>query len=422
MASFSYHTLGEETYNSSVYNFVLAVEEHPGNPSESPYLDGNDFATIGVGFNMHNNSTVLNAVLLKILYPDESQSSFLAADATYVSNIASIVNTTWSDVGDLQSALDAVMVARAADSNVSYAHKEATFEFQNDDLIQHVFEALQTGHDDNVTAFVTGANAVPDSSERIALFSLDYNSHNLLGPLLQDAIDGGNRSEAWYQIRYGSNGDEEAGVAKRRYYESQEFGLYNPGSLDLAEARQIFQMVTHHNSGGPSDEDSMDHYDNLYGAQVGQANSDYDTSVVQTTTLALSAAKTLLIDDYAPGASIDKIWITFASTVGGTESTTLDYHTSTTNLLLIGSADDDEITGGSAADWLVGGDGADTLDGGPVGGANTVSYAQDPQNGSVGVVVNLALGSGLIDHSQKMTVAAMQMADMKVCAHRSYRV
>ncbi len=29
------------------------------------------------------------------------------------------------------------------------------------------------------------------------------------------------------------------------------------------------------------------------------------------------------------------------------------------------------------------------------------------------------LGSGLIDHSQKMTAAAMQIADMKVCAHRS---
>ena len=29
------------------------------------------------------------------------------------------------------------------------------------------------------------------------------------------------------------------------------------------------------------------------------------------------------------------------------------------------------------------------------------------------------LGSGLIDQSQKMMVAAMQMADMKVCAHRS---
>jgi hypothetical protein len=31
----------------------------------------------------------------------------------------------------------------------------------------------------------------------------------------------------------------------------------------------------------------------------------------------------------------------------------------------------------------------------------------------------LTLGSGLIDQSQKMTVAAMQMADMKVCAQRS---
>jgi hypothetical protein len=29
------------------------------------------------------------------------------------------------------------------------------------------------------------------------------------------------------------------------------------------------------------------------------------------------------------------------------------------------------------------------------------------------------LGSGLIDQSQKITVAAMQIADMKVCAHLS---
>jgi DNA-binding transcriptional LysR family regulator len=29
------------------------------------------------------------------------------------------------------------------------------------------------------------------------------------------------------------------------------------------------------------------------------------------------------------------------------------------------------------------------------------------------------LGSGLIDYSQKMTTAAMQIADMKVWAHRS---
>ena len=32
------------------------------------------------------------------------------------------------------------------------------------------------------------------------------------------------------------------------------------------------------------------------------------------------------------------------------------------------------------------------------------------------------LGSGLIDHIQKMTIAAITMADMKVWAQRSYRV
>ena len=31
----------------------------------------------------------------------------------------------------------------------------------------------------------------------------------------------------------------------------------------------------------------------------------------------------------------------------------------------------------------------------------------------------LPLGSGLIDHIQKMTMAAIAIADMKVCAHRS---
>ena len=38
----------------------------------------------------------------------------------------------------------------------------------------------------------------------------------------------------------------------------------------------------------------------------------------------------------------------------------------------------------------------------------------------VGIVSLLrSLGSGLIDQSQKMTVAAMQTAEKKVCAHRS---
>ncbi len=39
--------------------------------------------------------------------------------------------------------------------------------------------------------------------------------------------------------------------------------------------------------------------------------------------------------------------------------------------------------------------------------------------GALGSAALAVLGSGLIDHSQKMTTAAMQIADMKVWAHRS---
>jgi putative transposase len=37
----------------------------------------------------------------------------------------------------------------------------------------------------------------------------------------------------------------------------------------------------------------------------------------------------------------------------------------------------------------------------------------------LGVFGRIFLGSGLIDHIQKMTIAAIAMADMKVCAQRS---
>lgn len=61
----------------------------------------------------------------------------------------------------------------------------------------------------------------------------------------------------------------------------------------------------------------------------------------------------------------------------------------------------------------------------PVAKPETVEGEQ-PARELVGAPVHILrneglvhLGSGLIDHSQKMTTAAMQIADMKVWAHRS---
>ena len=48
-----------------------------------------------------------------------------------------------------------------------------------------------------------------------------------------------------------------------------------------------------------------------------------------------------------------------------------------------------------------------------------IRYATLAPNGHNTQPWQFRLGSGLIDHNQKSTVAAMQIADMKVWAHRS---
>ena len=77
-------------------------------------------------------------------------------------------------------------------------------------------------------ADLTGDNY---SYERLTLLSLKYNSGvgngNLVGPNLINALETGDRFRAWFEIRYNSNKDNVVGHQKRRYYESEMFGLFN---------------------------------------------------------------------------------------------------------------------------------------------------------------------------------------------------
>ncbi len=71
---------------------------------------------------------------------------------------------------------------------------------------------------------------MPDSKERAALVSMAYNGGaGIIGPKLTAAITNDNRSEAWYEIRYNSNGggSRSSGIATRRYSESDMFNLYD---------------------------------------------------------------------------------------------------------------------------------------------------------------------------------------------------
>jgi VCBS repeat-containing protein len=101
-----------------------------------------------------------------------------------------------------------------------------------------------------------------DTREYKALMSLYFNGPSLIGPNLRAALVAGDRAEAWFEIRYNSNAGAEnvrAGTAKRRYWESEVFGLYDSApAVTPQAARQVYRMFTLHR-------DEIKTYEKLYG-------------------------------------------------------------------------------------------------------------------------------------------------------------
>lgn len=66
-----------------------------------------------------------------------------------------------------------------------------------------------------------------NTEEGVALFSLYYNTPKLIGEGLQTALKENNRFKVWFEIRYRSNRSKSKGIAKRRFAESNIFGLFD---------------------------------------------------------------------------------------------------------------------------------------------------------------------------------------------------
>ena len=191
---------------------------------------------------------------------------------------------------------------------------------------------------------------IGDSLERIALMSLFYNSNggtlhnNIIGPALLTALQSGNRADAWYQIRYKTNPNslsanppaDAQGMANRRYMESSEFGLYDPGTVTPQEALAVYQMYTQH---APD----MIQYDNLYGgAQYGTA-------------AALQPAATVLDGLYGRGQIFDPLNIFAAGAAPSApyNGNYLNRSSDTGADLIIGGAGNGTVIGGSGSDTFV---------------------------------------------------------------------
>ncbi|MGH9808392.1 MAG: hypothetical protein ACRD9W_14245, partial [Terriglobia bacterium] len=292
------------------------------------YLDSAGIPTIGIGFNLWTTGT---AVIDQIL---GSQAGFTkpqkAADNAYRAQLSTAFASGYGSDADLDAALNAIMAARAHDSAVPGTAKPTTFTL-TDSEAKHVFNGLASHYETDVTGAFSGA--VPDSFERIALFSLDYNNPSLIGPGLQGAVNRGDHAEAWYEIRYDSNAagsPSRDGIAKRRYYESQVFGATNGSTSPMSadDAQDLLTTRSRHIK-------QITAYDTKFGNDVAAANRDYahyhPLFTVQASKTLFDAAKATIEGQYARGHSVDEVIYDYKPIKGGAEASHETNNISTVN-------------------------------------------------------------------------------------------
>ena len=186
------------------------------------------------------------------------------------------------------------------------------------------------------------------TNQRLALYSLNYQGMELIGPKLKNAIITNNRAEAWYEIRYNSHGGDSKnlpGIAERRIEESNIFSLYgteNPTEADFCSAYIMYQK---HRS-------QIETYENRW--------SQYFSNQPNNIQSQLSSAYKYLTNTYASGNKTiawNQIYI------GDIDNNQINKK-GTGNALVIAGAGNDTINAGAGNDILIGGTGSDKLTGG----------------------------------------------------------
>ncbi|RDZ26756.1 XVIPCD domain-containing protein [Lysobacter silvisoli] len=244
---------------------------------------------------------------------------------------------------------------------------------------------------------------MPMSREKAAAVSVVYNrgvgSYNRNMEPFRDAVEAGDRAEAWFELRYnswGSHAPSEGGLRKRRYMEGQLFGLYDdPANVGADEARDVYRSFQLHRDRIVRDEanwgESIDGRDAARN-MIDAANRDYsnitaDYGEVQTIRESLAPAKNALLADlrrqhpdiadrlsneaFEAGAIyLDPGRNAATVAVDAEHAATLDARRTRNNAevssndLLIGEGGDDTLRGARGDDILIGGAGRDRLEGG----------------------------------------------------------
>jgi Ca2+-binding RTX toxin-like protein/GH24 family phage-related lysozyme (muramidase) len=347
----SWHSItGSAAYNQKRFDDIRRLE---GTNKGRPYLDTTGNSSVGIGFNLRGNRIVRDDVFLRMqINPNFTGLSTAqqAAERGYIAQLNSAMAASYASTTALQQTLDRIMGSRARDplfAGISRITNLMTF-IMTDPQMQAVFSTAAQDAESKVDAWLAG---IPPSNERVALVSLAYN--NLIGidssgqfksPALRQAIINNDRAEAWYQIRYESNGGQSRiksgpGIATRRYVESDLLGLYNGAGQPQTEgeAINILRVLRAH-------QNTIDKYEAQF--SVADAGSQYFRLQLQPT-------YGYLISHFNLGGSPEQVLVSL-SVLGG-DPIQGGAHSE----LLLGDISHDILVGGGGDDVLVGGQGKD---------------------------------------------------------------
>lgn len=393
-AVLNWNTIGSAASYRATRSDLLVLLE---GATSKPYLDVVGDATIGIGFNLKYN---LSSVLTAIVGKDHDATTLLdrlqaVVDADYASGQTAL----------LQKRLDAVMKTwhDSRDSAVP-----VSFAFANSGQISAALTAIAPTYDGYVDRWLSG---IPNSTERAVLFSLAYNSPSLLGPSLKAAILEGDRAEAWYEIRYNSNGNKIAGIANRRYVEAERFQLFDTeDTCNTKQALEAGAMYAAHR-------DKILSYESLWSPTNAAAIKGEPGIETILDELSPAIARLKLTYKLGSGLALEELQVAGGAltTLKG-DGTSHDSAANDADLLvgsaaadrleggngndaLIGNAGNDRLYGGNGNDWLQGGAGADQLFGGA--GRDTFDFnaLSDSRPAQADVISGFVSGQDRIDLS-----------------------
>jgi hypothetical protein len=226
----------------------------------TPYSDSKGLATIGIGVTFRDN---IDDILAKLGLPEQFADLSLQQDEQdFIDQIRQVANQTYTPGAAgtflLRTQLDNIMFTRFMTYLGLPGSRQEAFTItapQSKDL----FAAVARKYENIIDGVFPGTDgpfnkgSIPDSMERAALFSLVY-SVGSLGRKLTADLKSGDRADAWFEIRYDTNGGTKGptnGAARARYIQSQVFGLYEDDTNMSAEQKDaeyknIFAMYTSH--------------------------------------------------------------------------------------------------------------------------------------------------------------------------------